>query len=223
MREMQSWQSGVETRGCKDVVTGVLQEWPWINLEFPGKNLPYVEGQGSYSAHLDPDCIFKSLDQKKKKKNFSHTKYSERTKLNIPVYPEPSFTHNQNFQKCNENNNPNETLSKGFTATMASKGDNASPALCHFSTQRPRVHILLPSEFLPKLFALLGTAFQFHLSDSTSLFTFSSKTSYVLLCDSQIPLLHSRALNWCFCYDDHKFWVTYVSFISLFSFSQGIF
>lgn len=68
MREMQSWQSGVETRGCKDVVTGVLQEWPWINLEFPGKNLPYVEGQGSYSAHLDPDCIFKSLDQKKTKK-----------------------------------------------------------------------------------------------------------------------------------------------------------
>ena len=100
-------------------------------------------------------------------------------------------------------------------ATVASEGDHALPALCPFNTQRPRVDTLLPSEFLPKPFALLGMAFQFHLSDTTSFFTFSSKTSYVFLCDSQIPLLHSRALNWCFCYEDHKFWVNYVSFISL--------
>lgn len=70
-------------------------------------------------------------------------------------------------------------------ATMASKADNALPALCHLNVQQPCVHILLPSEFLPKLLALLGMAFQFHLSDTTSLFTFSSKTSYVFLCYSR--------------------------------------
>ena len=82
------------------------------------------------------------------------------------------------------------------------------------NTAAPCGH-LTASEFLPKLWALLEMAFQFHLSATTSLFTFSSKTSYVFLCDSQIPLLHSRALNWCFCYEDQKFWVTYASFLSL--------
>lgn len=77
-------------------------------------------------------------------------------------------------------------------ATMASKADNALPALCHLNVQQPCVHILLPSGVLPKLLALLGMAFQFHLSDTTSLFLlFSSKTSYVFLCDSRF-LLYSR-------------------------------
>ena len=203
--------------------TRVALDQPWIPWEEPALCWRPRQLFSSSRSWLHFQIIRPKKKKTKKKNKLQPHKI---TKLNIPVpwHPEPSFTHNQNFQKSNENNNPYETwLSQGFTATVASEGDNALPALCPFNTQRPRVDILLPSEFLPKPFALLGMAFQIHLSDTTSLFTFSSKTSYVFLCDSQIPLLHSRALNWCFCYEDHKFWVNYVSFISLsLCFSQGI-
>lgn len=187
MWEMQSWQSGVGTRGCRDVVTGVLQEWLCINLEFPGKSLPYAEGQGNSSAHLDPDCIFKSLDQKKKKKASA----TQNNQGKHPCFPDIQSLLSP-ISRTLGNQMKTITLMRHYYLRALWQQWHLKGIMdcqsCVISTHSGPVWTSYCLRFLPKLLALLGMVFQVHVSDTTSLFTFSSKTFYVFLCDSQIPL-----------------------------------